>query len=46
MIELLTVGHGTLAEEELVALLRGAGVERVVDVRVYDVGEDIPLPGT
>lgn len=30
-----TVGHGTLAPTELVALLRGAGVEMVVDIRRY-----------
>jgi uncharacterized protein (DUF488 family) len=30
---LLTVGHGTAAAEELGALLAGAGVERLVDVR-------------
>jgi uncharacterized protein (DUF488 family) len=30
---LLTLGHGTASAEELVALLAGAGVERLVDVR-------------
>ena len=30
---LLTLGHGTASAEELVALLEGAGVERLVDVR-------------
>jgi uncharacterized protein (DUF488 family) len=30
---LLTFGHGTAGREELAALLRGAGVEAVVDVR-------------
>ena len=30
---LLSVGHGTATAEELVALLAGAGVERLVDVR-------------
>jgi uncharacterized protein (DUF488 family) len=30
---LLSVGHGTATAEELVALLDGAGVERLVDVR-------------
>jgi uncharacterized protein (DUF488 family) len=34
-VELLTVGHGTLAAEAFVALVAGAGVERVVDVRSY-----------
>lgn len=33
MRELLTFGHGTASEDEIVALLRGAGVELVVDVR-------------
>jgi uncharacterized protein (DUF488 family) len=32
-MELLTVGHGTLSEDQLGALLTGAGVERVIDVR-------------
>ena len=32
---LLTVGHGTLGEDDLLALLRGAGVEVLVDVRSY-----------
>jgi len=30
---LLTVGHGTATAEELAGLLKGAGVERLVDVR-------------
>jgi uncharacterized protein (DUF488 family) len=30
---LLTVGHGTASAQELVGLLEGAGVERLVDVR-------------
>jgi uncharacterized protein (DUF488 family) len=33
--ELLTVGHGTAGREELVELLRGAGVEQVVDIRRF-----------
>lgn len=33
MTRLFTVGHGTSSSEELGALLRGAGVEAVVDVR-------------
>jgi uncharacterized protein (DUF488 family) len=33
--ELLTVGHGTLSEDDLLAVLRGAGVEVLVDVRSY-----------
>jgi uncharacterized protein (DUF488 family) len=32
---LLTVGHGTLDADAFAALVRGAGVERVVDVRRY-----------
>jgi uncharacterized protein (DUF488 family) len=30
---LVTFGHGTLSQDALVALLRGAAVERVVDIR-------------
>jgi uncharacterized protein (DUF488 family) len=33
--ELLTVGHGTLAADRLAELLRGAGVQSLVDVRSY-----------
>ena len=33
MTRLLTLGHGTAPAEALVALLEGAGVERLVDVR-------------
>ena len=32
-VRLLTVGHGTAGADELVALLQGAGVRRLVDVR-------------
>lgn len=32
---MLTVGHGTAAADELVALLAGAGVGRVVDIRSF-----------
>lgn len=32
-MRLTTVGHGTLGEEDFAALLRGAGIERLVDVR-------------
>ena len=35
MNALLTVGHGTLAAEDLAALLRSAGVRLVVDVRRF-----------
>jgi uncharacterized protein (DUF488 family) len=34
-VDLLTVGHGTLPADELVELLRRAGVEVLVDVRSY-----------
>ena len=34
-VRLLTVGHGTASEETFVELLRGAGVERLVDVRTF-----------
>src|SRR5436305_11717036 len=30
---LISVGHGTLAEDEFVEVLRGAGVESLIDVR-------------
>ena len=33
MTRLLTLGHGTATAQELLALLAGAGVERLVDVR-------------
>ena len=32
-VELLTFGHGTLTQDEIAALVRGAGIARVVDVR-------------
>ncbi|MFW6203804.1 MAG: DUF488 family protein [Actinomycetota bacterium] len=32
-VRLLTFGHGTASAERIIALLRGAGVQRVVDVR-------------
>lgn len=35
MERLITVGHGRLGADELVGLLRGAGVDRVVDVRSF-----------
>jgi uncharacterized protein (DUF488 family) len=34
-VELLTVGHGTLTADQLADLLRGHGVELLVDVRSY-----------
>src|SRR4051794_30113641 len=33
MMTIYTVGHGTRTTEELVAVLRGAGVGRLIDVR-------------
>lgn len=51
MTSLLTVGHGTLDRAPLAALLRGAGIELLVDVRRFpgsrrhpDVSRDA-LPG-
>jgi len=53
----LTFGHGTATQDELVALLRGAGVELVVDVRRFpgsrrhphvattEMGEWLPASG-
>ncbi|HML00416.1 MAG TPA: DUF488 domain-containing protein [Acidimicrobiales bacterium] len=35
MARLLTVGHGTLAAEELAGLCRSAGIGRLVDVRSF-----------
>ncbi len=32
-LQLFTFGHGTAGRDELAELLRGAGIERVVDVR-------------
>src|SRR3954452_13943441 len=34
MTELLTLGHGTATQEELLDRIRAAGVEQVVDVRI------------
>jgi len=34
-VELLTVGHGTLASDELARLLQGAGVRALVDIRSF-----------
>jgi uncharacterized protein (DUF488 family) len=34
-VELLTIGHGTLTADRLADLLRGAGVDVLVDVRSY-----------
>lgn len=35
MTRLLTFGHGTASQEEMTAVLSGAGVERLVDIRRY-----------
>ena len=35
LVDLLTVGHGTLPADDLAALLLGAGVDLVVDVRAF-----------
>jgi uncharacterized protein (DUF488 family) len=35
MVTVRTVGHGTLAAEELAELLDGAGIEQLVDVRSF-----------
>jgi uncharacterized protein (DUF488 family) len=34
-VELLTVGHGALDSDQLTALLRGSGVELLIDVRSF-----------
>jgi uncharacterized protein (DUF488 family) len=35
VLRLDTVGHGTLAAEDFAALLAGAGIERLVDIRAF-----------
>ena len=45
MEPLLTVGHGRLGADELVALLRGAGVSTLVDVRRYPGSRRDPSVG-
>ena len=42
---LLTVGHGTADRERLAALLRGAAVETVVDVRTVPGSRHVPDAG-
>jgi uncharacterized protein (DUF488 family) len=42
---LLTVGHGTASEPQLLGLLSGAGVESVVDVRRYPGSRTHPHAG-
>lgn len=39
---LLTFGHGTASQEKVVELLRGAGVERLVDVRRFPGSRNHP----
>lgn len=41
-MELLTVGHSTHAPEEFLALLQGAGVEALADVRRYPGSRRLP----
>jgi uncharacterized protein (DUF488 family) len=41
-LALLTVGHGTLAQDELAGLLRGAGVVQLVDIRAYPASRRNP----
>lgn len=45
MTRLLTLGHGTATAEVLTALLEGAGVERLVDVRTYPASRRHPHVG-
>jgi uncharacterized protein (DUF488 family) len=42
MVSLRTVGHGTLPADELTALLAGAGIEVVVDVRSFPASRRHP----
>lgn len=39
---LFTVGHGTLSADEFVALLGGAGIDAVVDIRSYPGSRRVP----
>jgi uncharacterized protein (DUF488 family) len=43
---LLTFGHGTATPDELVALLQGAGIEQVIDVRRFPGSRRNPGLGT
>lgn len=45
MDAILTVGHGTLAAEELLALLNGVGVAALVDIRRFPVSRRNPQFG-
>lgn len=45
MTTLLTVGHGTASQEELTALLTGAGVEALVDIRTAPGSRRFPHVG-
>jgi len=42
MSVVFTIGHGIRAIEEFIALLRAAGIERLVDVRAYPVSRRYP----
>jgi uncharacterized protein (DUF488 family) len=41
-VVLFTIGHGTASEDEFVALLRGAGIGRLVDVRTVPASKRNP----
>ncbi len=43
MTTLLTVGHGTASADELAALLKGAGVELLVDIRRFPGSRAHPM---
>ncbi len=45
MTSVHTVGHGTLPADDLAALLGGAGIERVVDVRAFPGSRRHPQHG-
>ena len=46
MARILTVGHGTLSEDEFLALVRGAGVIEVLDIRSYPGSRHNPQFGS
>jgi uncharacterized protein (DUF488 family) len=41
-VELLTFGHGTLTQDEMAALIKGAAIARVVDVRTVPKSRSHP----
>jgi uncharacterized protein (DUF488 family) len=41
-MRLITVGHGTASEDSFVALLRGAGIENLVDIRTVPASRHNP----